>query len=216
MNISSKRGSQINPLPTTRMQDKCASLIAEGKDVIDLSIGDTDFRAPDLFATEVEESLKKGLTHYTRPVGIRELREAIAEYHSTKSEEVLVTAGGKEGVCSLFLAFVNPADEVVVPEPAWPAFRAYTALCGARYVPLPTSIEKEFEPSIEDLTSVLTKKTKMVVLNSPNNPTGSVYSSRLIQEAAQLAEKKGFVLVSDEIYSNYDYSGYFKSAKVLN
>jgi aspartate aminotransferase len=194
------------------MRQKYQELSSSGKKIIDLSIGDTDFGVPASFKTEIYKALENGKTHYTLSRGIHELRQNIAERYGVSSKEVLVIAGGKEGIFSLFLASINPGDEVIFPVPSWPAYGAYLTLCDAKPKMVDTTIEENFEPSIAILREVVSKKTKMIVFNSPNNPTGAVYSPKVMKAAAELADENDFLFLSDEIYSNYDYSGTFVSA----
>ncbi len=210
---ASDRCNAIKPLPTVVIKQKCAEMKAAGKDIIDLSIGDTDFMAPASLTQGVQKALENGKTHYTATTGIKELREELAERHKADFSEILVSVGGKEGVCSLFLAMVNEGDEVVFPEPAWPAYRAYSAMCGAEVKNIPTSVENNFEPTIDSLHENVSNKTKLVAINSPNNPTGASYQKEFIKAAAELADDYGFILLSDEIYSNYDYEERFVSAR---
>jgi len=144
--------------------------------------------------------------------GIIELRDAIAEKHRVNSDEILISAGGKEGIFSLFLSTVNKKDEILIPEPQWPAYHAYARLCQAKIIPINTRIEDLYEPSIEEIKNKINSKTKILIINSPNNPTGAVYSKSFMRGVSDLADDYRFLLLSDEIYSNYDYSGHFLSA----
>jgi aspartate aminotransferase len=208
----SKRAGLIQPLPTINMKKKCLELIKSGEEIIDLSIGDTDFKPPEILKEGLLNAFNNGFTHYTLSQGVLELRESIAEKHSVNAEEVLISVGGKEGVFSLFLSIVNSNDEILVPEPQWPAYHAYAHLCQAKIIPVTTRIEDLYEPSLEEIKNKINGKTKILIVNSPNNPTGAVYSKSFMRGVSDLAEDHGFLLLSDEIYSNYDYSGAFQSA----
>lgn len=213
MNIESDRCSRISPIPAIEIKKRCLDLRAGGEKIIDLSIGDTDLRAPDSYLKGVKKAFERGLTHYTLSQGIPELRERIGDLYGGDADEVLVCAGGKEGIMSLFTSMVNPGDEVIIPVPAWPPFMTYTSLCDGRRVPLTCRLEDDFEPSIEAIREKITKRTKMLVLNSPNNPTGAVYPKETVRAAVELADDHGFLVLSDEIYSNFIYSGEFVSAR---
>ena len=208
----SRRSSTIEPIPAIEIKRKCAELMAQGERIIDLSIGDTDFTAPPSFLSGLTDAFEKGFTHYTASQGIPELRDRIGRKYGVTRDEVLVSAGGKEGIFSLFLSLVGEGDEVLFPEPAWPPVRAYTQLCGGRPIAVRTKIENEFIPTLEDFREKISSRTKLVVINSPNNPTGAVYPAGLVRGLAETADELGFVLLSDEIYSNYDYSGDFTTA----
>jgi len=210
--IESKRSFAIKPIPAIEIKRKCAELISQGERIIDLSIGDTDFAAPPSFLSGLTDAFEKGLTHYTASQGIPELRDRIGKNYGVTKEEVLISAGGKEGIFSLFLSLVGEGDEVLFPEPAWPPVRAYTQLCGGRPIAVKAKIGNEFIPTLQEFREKVSPRTKLVVINSPNNPTGAVYPTGLVRGLAEMADELGFILLSDEIYSNYDYSGDFATA----
>ncbi len=213
MNFESERSARIAPIPAIEIKRKCTELRSRGERIIDLSIGDTDFNAPHSFLDGVKRAFDDGLTHYTLSQGITELRERIGKRYGARPEEVLISGGGKEGIFSFFLSMVNEGDEVIIPDPSWPPYRAYSSLCGARTRTVVTEISEDFEPSPEAIKESIGPRTKLLVINSPNNPTGAVYGKELIRTAAELADDHDFLLLSDEIYSNYDYSGEFISAR---
>jgi len=212
LKVEAERSWSIQPIPAIEIKRKASEMTARGVRIIDLSIGDTDFRPPDSFLKGIKDAFSRGLTHYTLSQGIPELRERIAKNYDADKDEVLISAGGKEGTFSFFLTCVDEGDEVLFPEPAWPPYRAYTNLCKAHPCGLPTTIENDFIPSLDDIKEKITGKTRLVIVNSPNNPTGAVYPSSLLKGLAELADDEGFMLFSDEIYSNYVHDGPFRSA----
>jgi aspartate aminotransferase len=208
----SKRAGLLPPLLTINIKERYLELIKKGEEIIDLSIGDTDFKPPNILKEGLINAFNRGLTHYTLSQGILELREGIAEKHGVNPDEILICAGGKEGIFSLFLSIINDKDNVLIPEPQWPAYNAYAHLCQAKIISIKTRIEELYEPSIEEIKHKINSKTKILIINSPNNPTGTVYSKSFMRGVTDLADDYGFLLLSDEIYSNYVYSGDFLSA----
>ena len=196
---------------------RAKALEREGRDVIHLEIGEPDFSTPLHICEVAAEALRAGETHYCPSAGIPELREAAAEYLSATrgvdvgAENVLVGTGAKPFLFFGILATCNPGDEVVYPDPGFPIYESAIRWVGATPVPLPLLEERDFTFSPEDLAERLGSKTKLVILNSPQNPTGGVLSSQdLASAAALIAETDAWVL-SDEVYSQMLYEGEFAS-----
>jgi aspartate aminotransferase len=197
---------------------KAKALEKQGKDVVHLEIGEPDFDTPKNIKDAAEKALKASYTHYTPSAGMPELRQAIAEYISetrkldVKPEEVVVTPGGKPIMFFSILALVNPGDEVLYPNPGFPIYESLINFVGAKPVPIPLKEENEFSLDPEYVKKKITKKTKMIILNSPENPTGGVVTREQLKVIADCMKDRDDVFVlSDEIYSRIIYEGKHES-----
>ncbi len=197
---------------------KAKALEKQGKDVVHLEIGEPDFDTPKNIKDAAEKALKASYTHYTPSAGMPELRQAIAEYISetrkldVKPEEVVVTPGGKPIMFFSILALVNPGDEVLYPNPGFPIYESLINFVGAKPVPIPLKEENEFSLDPEYVKKKITKKTKMIILNSPENPTGGVVTREQLKVIADCMKERDDVFVlSDEIYSRIIYEGKHES-----
>ncbi|RLE49521.1 MAG: pyridoxal phosphate-dependent aminotransferase [Candidatus Methanomethylicota archaeon] len=189
----------------------------KGADVVHFEIGEPDFDTPEHIKQAAIDALKKGLTHYTPTPGLPELREAIAERIredygvDVKPEEVLVMPGAKPGIFYSLLAIVEEGDEVILPNPGFPAYENAVKLAGGKPVYVPLREEKEFRITYDDIVEKLSERTKAIIINSPHNPCGSMLTPSDIRDIAELAKKKGFYVLSDEVYSKLVYEGEFRS-----
>ena len=197
---------------------KAKALEKQGKDVVHLEIGEPDFDTPKNIKDAAEKALKASYTHYTPSAGMPELRQAIAEYISetrkldVKPEEVVVTPGGKPIMFFSILALVNPGDEVLYPNPGFPIYESLINFVGAKPVPIPLKEENEFSLDPEYVKKKITKKTKMIILNSPENPTGGVVTREQLKVIVDFIKDRDDVFVlSDEIYSRIIYEGKHES-----
>jgi aspartate/methionine/tyrosine aminotransferase len=197
---------------------KAKALEKQGKDVVHLEIGEPDFDTPKNIKDAAEKALKASYTHYTPSAGMPELRQAIAEYISetrkldVKPEEVVVTPGGKPIMFFSILALVNPGDEVLYPNPGFPIYESLINFVGAKPVPIPLKEENEFSLDPEYVKKMITKKTKMIILNSPENPTGGVVTREQLKVIADcIKDRDDAFVLSDEIYSRIIYEGKHES-----
>ena len=196
---------------------RAKALEREGRDVIHLEIGEPDFPTPLHICEVAAEALRAGETHYCPSAGIPELREAAAEYLSTTRgvdvgpENVLVGTGAKPFLFFGILATCNPGDEVVYPDPGFPIYESAIRWAGATPVPLPLLEERDFTFAADDLAERLGSRTKLVILNSPQNPTGGVLSPEDVASAAELIAETDAWVLSDEVYSQMLYEGEFAS-----
>jgi aspartate aminotransferase len=196
---------------------RAKALEREGRDVIHLEIGEPDFPTPLHICDVAAEALRAGETHYCPSAGIPELREAAAEYlAATRAidvgpENILVGTGAKPFLFFGILATCNPGDEVVYPDPGFPIYESAIRWAGATPVPLPLLEERDFTFSPEDLAERLGSKTKLVILNSPQNPTGGALSPADVASAAALIAESDAWVLSDEVYSQMLYDGEFAS-----
>jgi aspartate/methionine/tyrosine aminotransferase len=196
---------------------KARALEAKGRSIVHLEIGEPDFDTPASIREAAVRALDEGFTHYSPSAGLPEAREAIAAFIArdrglpTTPDQIVVTPGGKPVITFAILACVNPGDEVVVPDPGFPIYESVVRFAGAKAVPLVLREEREFRFGAADLEPLLTPKTRMVVLNSPHNPTGSVLAPRDLDEIAALLRDRDIWVLSDEIYSKILYEGTHES-----
>src|SRR5262245_53375473 len=175
-----KRMARLGTETAFEVLARARALEAQGKDVVHLEIGEPDFDTPaNVVATGID-ALRQGWTHYTPSAGIPELREAIAEEVSrtrgvkVSAEEVVVVPGGKPTIFFTFMALVEEGDEVIYPSPGFPIYESLINFLGAKAVPIPLREEKDFRLDPKELANLITARTRLIVLNSPHNPTGSV------------------------------------------
>ncbi len=185
-----------------------------GEKIIHLNIGRPDFDTPKNIKEAAKKALDEGKVHYASNYGIPELRDAIAQKTEQENNivydpvgEIVVTVGANEGVLLAMMGLLNPGDEVLIPDPVWLHYFYCAQMAGAVPISVPTREENEFVPSIEDFKALLTEKTKMIVLTSPNNPTGAVASAEALDALARLAKEKDLFVISDEIYESMVYDG---------
>lgn len=196
---------------------RARALEAQGRSVIHLEIGEPDFDTPPHIVEAAVEALRAGHTHYTPAAGIPELREAIAREVSrtrgveVEPERVVVTPGGKPIMFFTILALAGEGDEVIYPDPGFPIYESVIRFAGARPVPLKLREEQGFAFDPEELRSLVSERTRLVIVNSPHNPTGAVVGRDALAELAQLAHERDFLVLSDEIYSRILYEGDFAS-----
>jgi len=201
----------VAPSATLGMAAKAADLRRQGKAVLDLSAGEPDFNTPEHIKAAAKKAIDDNFTRYTPVPGIPTLREAIAGYYKkiygvpAPKEAIIATNGGKQALFNLFLAMLNPGDEVLVPAPYWVSYPDMIRLAGARPVPVPSSPEKGFLLSVEDLDRAATPATRALVLNSPSNPTGAHYTHEALDAIVAWAVARDIYIVSDEIYDRLVY-----------
>ena len=203
----SKRALSIEPSLTLQISAKANQLAKEGKDICNLSAGEPDFDAPNEILKATSEAIFDGYTKYGPASGDLELRKAIAEKLQTQNnlnveyENVMVTNGAKQAIYNLFQVLLNDGDEVIIPAPYWLSYPQMVRLAGGKPVFLNSSPEDGFKINIQDLKSKISPKTKFIIINSPNNPTGRVMPKEdLLQIAELVRENKNINILSDEIY----------------
>src|SRR3954467_3133670 len=192
---------------------RARALEATGRSVIHLEIGEPDFDTPANAREAAKKALDGGATHYAPFAGIPQLREAIAADATKRKgfdvtpDRVFVTVGGKGVMVYAILALVDPGDEVIVPDPGYPIYESITRFVGGTPVPIPIRMEHEFRLDVDELESLITPKTRMVVINSPANPTGGVLTRSDIERIGELSLRHDLVVLADEIYSRILYDG---------
>ncbi|MFW5544857.1 MAG: pyridoxal phosphate-dependent aminotransferase, partial [Prevotella sp.] len=214
----SDRLNRLAPSATLAMSQKSSEMRAQGVDVINMSVGEPDFNTPEFIKEAGKKAIDDNYSKYSPVPGYLALRQAISEKLKNENgldyntSEIIVGTGGKQGVCNAVLALVNPGDEVVIPAPYWVSYPQMVKLAGGIPVVVSTEIENNFKMTPDQLEAAITPKTKMLILCSPSNPTGSVYSKDELQELAEVIRRHENVFVlSDEIYEHITYVGHTHS-----
>ena len=202
----SKMAASVQPSATMAAAAKAKQLKAEGVSVFDFSLGEPDFPTPEHICAAAATAMHKGHTHYTPASGTPELRAAVARsYQKTYGvryapEQVLISDGAKHSLHNALAATVGPGDEVIIPTPYWVSYSDLVQMTGAAFVLVPTRLEDGFKMSPAQLRAAITPRSKMLMLNSPSNPTGSVYTRRELEALADVVLEKNLAVISDEIY----------------
>jgi len=209
----SKKAQGITPSPTLTIDAKYKSMIAEGEDAVGFGCGEPDFDTPQYIKDAAIEAMMSGKTKYTPAAGTMELRRAVAEKflreNNIKYEpsQVVISNGAKHSLMNTFLVLLNAGDEVLIPAPYWVSYPEMVKLADGVPVEVKTTEENNFKASVKDFERALTPKTKAIVLNSPSNPTGMVYSEAELRAIADFAVKNDLYVVSDEVYEHLIYEG---------
>ena len=218
MNQISQRLQAMAPSATLAMSQKSNELKAQGIDVINLSVGEPDFFTPDHIKEAAKKAIDDNFSFYTPVPGYLSLRKAISAKLKGENgvdyapEQIVVGNGAKHELCNVVMAVVNPGDEVIIPTPAWVSYVQMVKLAGGKEVLVPAGIDQDFKITAEQLENAITPKTRMIILCSPSNPTGSVYNrDELRALAAVLAKHPDVLIVSDEIYEHINYVGSHES-----
>src|SRR5258706_132446 len=212
MRLASRMGS-LGTETAFEAAARARALEATGRSVIHLEIGEPDFDTPANVREAAKRALDAGATHYPPFAGIPDLRKAIAEDAATRKgfpvdpSNVFVTVGGKGVMVYALFAVVDAGDEVIVPDPGYPIYESITSFLGATPVPIPIRMEHDFRLDVDELASLITPRTKMLVINSPANPTGGVLTRGDIERIAELAIRHDLVVLADEIYGRILYDG---------
>lgn len=200
------------------MSQKSNELKASGVDVINLSVGEPDFNTPEHIKEAAKRAIDENYTFYTPVPGYMSLRKAIAKKLKDengvdyKPEQIVVSGGAKQSLCNVILSTINPGDEVIIPTPAWVSYVEMVKLAGGTNVLLPATIDMDFKITPRQLEEAITDKTRMILLCSPSNPTGSVYSKEELQGLVDVIAKYPDILVlADEIYEHINFTGSFTS-----
>ena len=217
-----QRVNKINPSFTLQMATKAADMRSRGVDVINFSVGEPDFNTPKHIRDAAKEALDQGYTKYTAGPGMIELRQAICEKLKRENKisydpsSILVSNGEKQSLYNACQAIFNPDDSVVVFSPYWVSFPEFVKMAEANPVLVDTLPESNFEPNFDDLESKINSTIKGVIINSPSNPTGGVWSNEAIVRLLKIAKDNQWVVISDECYERLVYDGEFTSVEKLN
>ena len=209
----SQRAASLSPSLTLAVDSKAKQLKAEGQDVVGFGAGEPDFDTPQHIKDAAAKALAEGFTKYTPSSGIPELRQAIADKFkrdnglSYKPSQIIVSCGGKHSCYNVILATCADGDEVIIPSPYWLSYPEMVKLAGAKPVILTTTDRTEFKVTVEQLRNAITPRTRLFILNSPSNPTGSLYTREEIKALGDVCVERGVLIMSDEIYEKLVYDG---------
>lgn len=214
MNQLSDRLNRLAPSATLAMSQKSAELKAQGVDVINLSVGEPDFNTPDHIKEAAKRAIDENYSRYSPVPGYPALRKAIVEKLKNENgltyepSQIICSNGAKQSVCNAILALINPGDEVIIPAPYWVSYPQMVLLAEGTPVTVEATIEQDFKITPEQLEAAITPKTRALILCSPSNPTGSVYSAEELEALAVVLRRHERVIVlSDEIYEHINYIG---------
>ena len=212
MKALSQRAQEMGLPMTIEMAKKARELSATGKNVISLSLGEPDFDTPDFIKVAANEAMEQNYTHYMPVPGFADLRDSIAAKFKRDNnleytaDQIVVSTGAKQSLLNVFLALVNPGDEVIIPAPYWVSYMDQAKYCGGVVKVLPTSKESGFKITAEQLEASITEKSKVLIFSSPNNPCGAIYSGEELAEIAKVVAKyPNLHIISDEIYELLNY-----------
>ena len=204
--------NNLEPSSTLQLNQLAKSMVAGGKSVINLTAGEPDFNTPERILIAAQKAMKEGKTKYTHAAGIPELRTCISRYikkmynRDYTADEVIVSNGGKHSIFNFFLTLLNPGDEVIIPAPYWVSYKSMVEMVGGVAVTVPSGIEKNFEPDLMAIESKISPKTKLLIINSPNNPSGAVFSKKFFDDLENLLQRHSHVFVmTDDIYEKFVY-----------
>ncbi len=196
---------------TMKITGLAKQMKAEGKDIISLSAGEPDFPTPDFVAQAGIDAIKAGFTRYTANAGIPELKKAVVEKFKRDNgiefapDQIIISNGGKQTLANALLALCQEGDEVIIPAPFWVSFPEMARLCGAEPVIVPAGLESGYKISPQQLEDAITEKTKVLILNSPSNPSGAVYSESEVRALMKVLEGREIFVISDEMYDQIVY-----------
>ncbi len=208
-----KRLKRMNPSATVELTAKVAKLRSEGKDVIGFNVGEPDFNTPKNICDAGKKAIDAGFTKYTAAAGIIELRKEICKKFEIDNNlkysenQISVSTGAKQALINAVLALCEEGDEVIIPTPCWVSYIEMVKLAESTPILVSTSQENDFMLDIEAIKKKITSKTKAILLNTPNNPTGAVYTINQLKELGKLAVENDFYILSDEIYEKLIYDG---------
>lgn len=201
MDFLNEKARELRQGEIRAMFDQAAAM----EDVISMGIGEPDMPTPELVCRAASEALRKGITHYTPNAGTMQLREAVAGYSSVSAlgydpaREIIITNGGMGALSLLFLVLLNEGDEVLIQDPQWLNYAVQVRYCGGVPVRVPTCSEDGFQMRPEAIEGLITPRTKALMINSPNNPTGGVASPAQLEAMAAVARKHDLLVISDEV-----------------
>ena len=209
----STKSKAVKPSSTLAITAKATELKSQGIDVVGFGAGEPDFRTPENICNAAIDAINDGFTKYTAASGIKELKQAICdkfkEFNKLNYEpdQIVISNGGKHSLTNVFTVLCNPGDEVIIPAPYWLSYPEIVKLAGGEPVIVYGGKEQGYKVSVEQLKAAITDKTKALILNTPNNPTGMIYTEEELREMADFAVENDIYVVSDEMYENLVYNG---------
>lgn len=218
MNRLSDRINALAPSATLAMSQKSSELRAQGVDVINLSVGEPDFFTPDHIKAAAKQAVDDNFSFYSPVPGYLSLRQAVCEKLRRENgleytpDQIVIGNGAKHELCNVIMALINPGDEVIIPTPAWVSYVQMVNLAGGKSVLLPSSMDKNFKVTAAELEAAITPKTRLIIICSPSNPSGAIYSRDELKAIADmLARHPEVMVIADEIYEHINYVGHHES-----
>ncbi len=218
-----ERIARLTESETLQMAKLSRELKAQGKDIIDLSLGEPDFDTPTFIKDAAKKAIDEGYTKYTPVAGFLDLRQAISaklkhdNHLDYTPEQIVVSTGAKQSIANVVMVLVNPGDEVIIPAPYWVSYREIVKLAEGKFVVVPTAIENEFKLTPQQLEAAITPKTKLFIFSSPCNPTGTVYTKDELSALAEVFNRHpNIYIISDEIYEYINFVGKHESIAQFN
>lgn len=210
----SARLASLSTSATLAMSQKSSELKAQGVDIINLSVGEPDFFTPDHIKAAAKKAIDENFSFYSPVPGYMDLRKAIVDKLKNENgldytvDQIIVSNGAKQSVCNTLLSIINPGDEVIVPAPYWVSYVEMVKLAEGTNVIIPAGIDQDFKITAAQLEAAITPRTRALMLCSPSNPTGSVYSREELQSLVEvLVKHPNIIVLSDEIYEHINYVG---------
>jgi len=219
--LFSKNILAVEPSLTLALNAKAIELEKQGVDLVKLTAGEPDFPTPEPICEAAFKAIKEGKTKYTDAKGILDLRKKISEYLNKRLDikydpnDIVVTNGGKQAIYNILLAMINPGDEVMIFDPSWVSYDAQIKMVGGLPVHVPLDEEEGFLPTESKIRRYLSPKTKVIMINSPNNPTGVVYPRSTLEIIAKISKENEILVLSDEVYELLVYDGQFTSIATI-
>ena len=218
MNRLSDRINALAPSATLAMSQKSSELRAQGVDVINLSVGEPDFFTPDHIKAAAKQAVDDNFSFYSPVPGYLSLRQAVCEKLRRENgldyapDQIVIGNGAKHELCNVIMALINPGDEVIIPTPAWVSYVQMVNLAGGKSVLLPSSMDKNFKVTAAELEAAITPATRLIVICSPSNPSGAIYTRDELKAIADmLARHPEVMVITDEIYEHINYVGHHES-----
>lgn len=209
----SKRSERIAPSITLAVTAKAAELRARGEDIVSFGAGEPDFDTPEHIKAAARDGLDRGVSKYTNVAGRPDVREAVAGWlgrahkATISADDVIVSCGAKHSLFGIFMALLDPGDEVIIPAPYWVSYPDMVRLCGGTPVIVTTRADDNFALDADDFAAAITDRTRAVIINTPSNPTGAVLSRTTLEAIAQIAIERDLLIITDDIYRELCYGG---------
>lgn len=200
---------ELEESATLKASEKANEMISKGIKVYKLDVGEPDFKTPKRIIEAAYSAMNNGMTHYAPSLGVLQFREAVSSKYKMKPENVIATPGSKQGIYYALFSVLNPGEEVIIVNPAWPSYKQIVKLVGG--VPIEVNADEHFIPDLNEIERNISPKTRAILVNSPNNPTGVVYPKPVLKGISGIAHDHGLWIISDEIYDRMVYGTEFAS-----
>ncbi|MGC8558912.1 MAG: pyridoxal phosphate-dependent aminotransferase [Nitrososphaeria archaeon] len=200
---------ELEESATLKASEKANEMISKGIKVYKLDVGEPDFKTPKKIIEAAYSAMNNGMTHYAPSLGVLQFRQAVSSKYKINPENVIATPGSKQGIYYALFSVLNPGEEVIIINPAWPSYKQIVKLVGG--VPIEVNAGEHFIPDLNEIERNISHKTRAILVNSPNNPTGAVYPKPVLKGISEIAHDHGLWIISDEIYDRMVYGTEFAS-----